>query len=88
MTSSALKESDPVPVHVPLSEPGAGVGGTGVGFDGGVTTGLGAVGAAEDIDPHAASHEAIAPSSNTWVVLILVRPSLLAPSLRPGARGL
>src|SRR5438552_11393258 len=64
VTSSGLNESDPVPVHVPLSTTGAGTGGGGTG-----ATGPGAVASADDIDPHAASHAVSAPSNTTSVIL-------------------
>src|SRR6185436_20702339 len=89
VTSSGLNESDPMPVHLPLSAPGpetAGDGGGGVG-----ATGLGAVVSAGGIDPHATSHAANA-ASKTMFVVFLRRTSLLNATASispqtPGSRG-
>ena len=60
VTSSGLKESEPVPLHVPLmpgvGNVGAGIGaGCGAGAGVGKAAGVGAVGV-DGVDPHAANH--------------------------------
>jgi hypothetical protein len=69
VTSSGLNESDPVPVHIPVSEfPLAGT--TGAGTTGVCGNDVGATGVGgDDIPPHATSQAASAPARTICVVL-------------------
>jgi len=73
VTSSGLKESEPVPVHVPFRPDPAGLGMTGMTGLGAVATGDGVEPEPDEIDPHAASHMTRAPSHTAAGILMRSR---------------